>query len=292
MRVKTYLKKATPSKNLLNLNKYRLEDYYGKKAVALDVSHLEIGKRYTLSTNCPFMRFTKIGIEGGSANSVHYYGTPIKAWSFIMARSPSTPTGTLYLYIGRNWNDFNTVEDFKPYFWQIEEGSPATEYEPYGDYQRVKVWNGKKSKNLWEIPYPYSIKTWAGITFTTRPDGGVHISGTSSSQTQVQLVSTVHLKGEEKIIASLRSADGVANQNVRIVYGGGSYQYQEAYLNRKSNRTPSKRITSGFNMLYGYVRVEANTTVDMVVYPMIQAGDTVTEYEPYKQALMKVNIKE
>jgi hypothetical protein len=269
MRVKVHVKKETPSKNLLNLNKYRLEDYYGKKAVALDISYLEIGKRYTFSTNCPFIRFCKIGINIGSANSVHYYGDPIKKWSFTMARSPSTPTGTLYLYLGRNWNDVNTVEDFKPYFWQIEEGSTATEYEPYGNYQRVKVWNGKKSKNLFNGELKkghYQDSIYLLVDTTSKLYRSIQFFAKAGTYT-----------------FSFDVSINVVREIIDGIYKGYSN-----FVNVKSFT-----ITTSTDGIIGIsFRSTDKTAWDDASLIQIEKGTKATEYEPYNQARMKVHIKE
>ena len=308
MRVKVYVKKETPSKNLFNPKKllaaisWKKDGYiyhglsaylhtlYNSADGTSIVTGFKDNTRYTLSLygrieeheswNAGlFIHF--LHTDGTKSNTMIIDSTTEKKYTLVSGFG-KTVKG---LYISYGWNIRNYLRDI-----QCEEGSTATEYEPYGNYQRVKVWNGKQSKNLWEIPYPRK-GTSKGVTFTTRPDGGVHISGRAEHQAQITYLNWVHLKGEDKLIASLQSADGVKNVNVKIVYGGGSYQYGETVLNGERHMAIS-RVTSGFNMLYGYIRVEANTTVDMVVYPMIQAGDTVTDFEPYNQALMKVHVKE
>lgn len=158
--LKTVEGSTVKCKNLLNLNDYIESPNDDTKAIGFDVMHLIVGKTYTFSTNAPFIKYFKIGTGWGSANSViTSQSTPFNTFTFTMARNSSTPTGNLYLFVGKTYKGMSSIEDFKPYFWQIEEGSTETEYQPYftglknASFQGIKSTNADGTKeNTLELP--------------------------------------------------------------------------------------------------------------------------------------------
>lgn len=188
-----------------------------------------------------------------------------------MARSPSTPTGTLYLYIGRNWDDFNTIDDFKPYFWKIEEGSAATKYESYGDCQRVKVWNGKKSKNLFngELKKGY----YSNANFD-------RIQSNSAVYRSLELYispGTYTISFSKPIVTLRQIIDGVYANNT-----SGNPISLFKFSTKKYGKFGLSFRSKG----------DATTVWDDSTLIQLEKGPTATEYEPYNQARMKVHIKE
>ena len=131
---------------------------------------------YTIS-GCP---------DGGSSTTYYIGGFAYNAFSSGKTFSVANTTSDwFYIMIKSGATADNLV--FKP---QLEEGSTATEYEPYG--YKIPIVNS--GKNL--IPYPYSqtTKTENGITFTDNGDGSVTVSGTATGYTAFNFVQALHCR--------------------------------------------------------------------------------------------------
>lgn len=128
------------TKNLFDINKV-----FSAPTLCFDVSSLEIGKTYTFSSKKPIMVFKISNIRGGY-NSVWNYpadSSVFTTFTFVMARDehiPVTAKQYLFLWLPELYTtgDINTsgyvtdISQLNGYNLQIELGSTATEYHPYG----------------------------------------------------------------------------------------------------------------------------------------------------------------
>ena len=121
-------------KNLLDMNTMKkVVQYEGYTYLAFDLPPLEVGKKYTLSTNIPTFHWVKIGINVGSYNDV-ISDKANSPFTFTMAKNiranPATPRK---LYLADTWKGFadTDISNLDGYYVQLEEGETATEFEPY-----------------------------------------------------------------------------------------------------------------------------------------------------------------
>lgn len=144
----------------------------------------------------------------------------------------------------------------------FEEGSSASEYEPYGKY---KIPMEVKSKNLVNISSDFE---WTGthIGSITLPAGTYTVSWSGSSKG-----STVdpYLKLSDGITCSLKSAGGTYTFTLDSELNTSIYLYANGY-----NFNGSEGITSSVQNF------------------MIEAGSTATEYDPYYQSTQNIYLDE
>ena len=141
---------------------------------------------------------------------------------------------------------------------QLEEGTTATAYTPYiEDISTVKV--KKIGKNI--LPYPYpsnpaSPHTTNGITFTLNADGSIKIEG----------------KATGNAYYLLWNADlGTSNMTGSSNGGTNGFYAFSPYMNYNAgNKNVSVYISNGTDL-----------TTPITIYPQIEKGAIVTEYEPY-----------
>ncbi len=129
------VKAVVSSKNLFDINNYTT---VGGK-LAFDISRLEMGGKYTFSSNTTLASI-KISDKPGGYNSVSNYGVATKKLTFKMSRNSNIPEGTTqYLFLGIDSSFITDISQLNGYEIQIEEGDTVTEYEPYVDIVSVTV---------------------------------------------------------------------------------------------------------------------------------------------------------
>lgn len=171
---------------------------------------------------------------------------------------------------------------------QIEEGTTATEYEPYG--YKIPITSG--GKNLIENVNP-DVETINGITYTKNSDGSITMNGTSTAISTYPINSitsyvgmTTKLDGNTTYILS---SETPLPTNVYLQAFGhvnGSVVYKTAFKERSITFTTSEETTWGF-----YIKVESGVTIDNVtVYPQLEIGSVATSYEPFVSLPTTYNI--
>lgn len=147
----------------------------------------------------------------------------------------------------------------------------------------------RSGKNL--IPYPYKngSKTISGITYTVNSDGSIHISGTATANSAFGLYQEINSLpvgvnvGNKYTISLIYNKDIVNDVALYCNY----YKVGSTTLGGYSNwmsvtRTYiSKDLPEDIQGLYCYLMVLKDKTVEGTVYPQMEKGTTVTEYEQY-----------
>ena len=165
---------------------------------------------------------------------------------------------------------------FKP---QLELGTTATEYEPYG--YKIPIVN--LGKNLLSYPYNFTTRTENGLTFTDNGDGSITINGTATIQTgfmfRNQIIDVI-----DKTKAYVLSGGKDSNVALRIDFYNGT-----TWKNLVNTGNDGKAIIDFTKMNFDYTRVsvglivKANTVCDNItIKPQLELGETATEYEPYR----------
>lgn len=127
------LRYATTTRNLFNINNYSTIG----SDIGFDISNLKIGKTYTMSCRQAPFTWIKISDSGNGYNSIQYQGDEIYSYTFIMSRNSNIPEGAtqnLFLQMkGATSQGFaGSLSELGVNQIQIEEGSTATPYVPYG----------------------------------------------------------------------------------------------------------------------------------------------------------------
>lgn len=135
---------------------------------------VNIGDTITFSTAEQLPTGMHINVNGRSSAGRQIAGITVN--SITKARSHTIPekwVGMLIQIYVKSGATVDTV--IKP---QLEIGTTATDYVPYGKYKLPVVVGGKN-----ELVYPYfsPTKTESGITFTSNKDGSVTANGTATS---------------------------------------------------------------------------------------------------------------
>ena len=167
---------------------------------------------------------------------------------------------------------------FKP---MLELGNTATDYEPYG----YKIPLVNRGKNL--IPYPYAntTKTVSGVTFTDNGDGSITVNGTATANTWFNLSS----KTQNKIYIpkGIYTMSGGSSEETSTVFGLEINVYngdtKVTSFSTKGNRLTVDTTPYTFTNISAYITIYAGATVNnLVLRPMLEIGDTATDYEPYR----------
>lgn len=151
----------------------------------------------------------------------------------------------------------------------------------------VEMIKGKtvKSTNLIPFPYQSGSTTINGVTFTQNSDGSVAVKGTATSYVQYYLNGTsfnpiVFTVGKTYTVSG--GKDGVAvNTRKNDVSWGDSINGS------------AKTITFNDGDTYNFIGlyIASGTTVDTVIYPMLNEGNTAKPYQPYFSGLKHAYFK-
>lgn len=151
----------------------------------------------------------------------------------------------------------------------------------------VEMIKGKtvKSTNLIPFPYQNGSTTINGVTFTQNSDGSVAVKGTATNYVQYYLNGTsfnpiVFTVGKTYTVSG--GKDGVVvNTRKNDVSWGDSINGS------------AKTITFNDGDTYNFIGlyIASGTTVDTVIYPMLNEGNTAKPFVPYFSGLKHANFK-
>jgi hypothetical protein len=150
----------------------------------------------------------------------------------------------------------------------INEGTTALPYEPYLPLTKFKAI--PKSRNL--LPYPYyvfingnSVYEANGITYTLLADGGIYAKGTATAGAYCSLAGQ----------GVFDLGDSIVVNNSETVKTNGDFT-----LSKYGSAAKDIVLSFDCNNKTLWLRVDANKSIDGVVYPMLNKGDTAFPYEP------------
>ena len=215
-------------------------------------------------------------------------GTEISLIPTVVTHTFTTAENARYIQIAcKRYANAECKGTYKP---MLELGDTATEYEKYTvygvgdktntDYEPYgyKIPLVNSGKNL--IPYPYAntTKTVNGVTFTDNGDGSITVNGTATDEIIYYL--------------SENSTDIVSN-GIYYLSGcpsGGSFtsymiqnQVDGVWANPNYDIGEGKIINVQSSITQIAIVIKTNTTVNNLVFkPMLELGDTATDYEPYR----------
>lgn len=109
-----------------------------------------------------------------------------------------------------------------------------------------------------------------GIIFTNIGDGSFTVKGTATAQAYTVPVIFSLPPGNYYVSDNLKTPDIMFYCSTRTVGTEKWYEVQNNVL-----------IVTDTDEVQGYINVSANATVDTIIYPMLNAGDTALPWEPY-----------
>jgi len=201
--------------------------------------------------------------EGASSGTAIKWGSTLKNETGEQSFSYSFDSGnysTLYFWLYYNSKNDGTQLNGNSYGiyknLQIEEGSTATTYEPYGYKIPISV----TSKNLISKPYTSSTSTKNGLTFTILEDDGIQIQGTSTADTLFQINNNLVLKPGTYTI-------GGGKDNVIVNARKGTSTSSSSWIESSAGNTYSSLETEEFSVAYIGLYILADKTIDTIIYP-------------------------
>lgn len=176
---------------------------------------------------------------------------------------------------------------------QLEEGTVATDYEPYGvqpspDYPSEIRSVKSKSDNLFPLP---NTSTKNGITFTNNEDGTFNLSGTATALTVFYVISPNEESninvGEQYTIYSNFS------KTVKVQDTTNGAWHSDLIVYQNGNTALTKKIgeTVGNAILFA-IEIPNGTTINETnCYIMLNKGDKVLPYQPYGYVPVELKVE-
>lgn len=170
---------------------------------------------------------------------------------------------------------------------QLEKGSIATDYEPYGvspspDYPS-EIEN-VKGKNLINPNLPVGSETKSGITLTNNSDGTYTVKGTATKTTGIDLTTqnVIKLTGNTYYTNSIEILNGTMDGAITVSVKGKDGATIYNYINLSpSNHTNTIKAKEDLTVVrYNYYIAEG-TTVDFTFRVQLEKGSVATRYVPY-----------
>lgn len=171
--------------------------------------------------------------------------------------------------------------------YHYEESSNGIITNPVKSEVRNYVIEGNCGKNL--IPYPYAgtTKTVNGVTFTDNGDGSITVEGTPTDYSNIPLSGSnnkIAIEEGQTLTFSFNPVDetNAANVEMDIVFRDKNYKSVRnlsiAYPDNKTYTVAADEKYLSISFKRGVSGVECKGTFR----PMLEIGDTATEYESYK----------
>ena len=152
---------------------------------------------------------------------------------------------------------------------QLEKGTTATSYVPFGYKIPVKI----KGKNYIPFPYFMTETTHNGVTFRMNKDGSITANGTATGGSAYI---AIYRAGDNPLPPGKYCLSGAPTADTYLMFSAN-------IASCNSGKSTPFTITEGQTQNVLTCCVYENHTVDNVVFkPMIELGDTATEFEVYK----------
>lgn len=135
-------------------------------------------------------------------------------------------------------------------------------------------------KNLLPNNQPTSV-TLNSVTITKNSDGSLSLTGTSSADIYYYIQGSAS-STPFQLLAGTYTLSGGKSSNIflRLAKSGESHD---------NVGTPTTFTINSDTSYYCYLRVKANVTTNITIYPMIEEGSTATDYEPYTGGIPSPN---
>lgn len=153
---------------------------------------------------------------------------------------------------------------------QLEEGSVATDYEPYIDTSTVKV--RRCGKNVFEVTA--TTRTINGVTCTVNENGSVTVNGTATKDTFIGLGNFCPIVGEKYHLSG--SPDG-SGFDTHMLFIHNNTTGADIYDLGNGKTFSGNSGEQGLSI----AMYDGNTANNLVFYPMIVCGEEGGDFEKY-----------
>lgn len=125
------------------------------------------------------------------------------------------------------------------------------------------------------LPYPYyeTEKTSNGVRCTTNADGSINVAGTARGYWSISLNRDVELADGFTYTLS----GGTRKVKVSMSYDDSS--------GKRFYVTNSFTWSKGYKLVQFYAEVTEGTTVDEIIFPMLEVGATASAFVPYQKSV-------
>nr|DAQ97015.1 MAG TPA: hypothetical protein [Caudoviricetes sp.] len=253
-------------------------DYYSDLENKTPIITLEVGKSYYIK-DCAIFQGQTI-IASGNGQVINVTGekypegikiTGIRNTGFTLNK---TYNEVIYPIVAES----STAVDWEEYTG----GQPS----PNPDYPQgiVSVENPTvtiQGKNLYSIFENNSYgkeQLINGVTYTKNADGSLTIKGKATTTSRYNLITN-------QLSAKL-FARHIDEQYTLKIFGLPSnccYEVSFAGMRYGETKNTFTNVKENFKKRYTELRIPEGVTVSTTIYPMLVLGDTITEYEPYKE---------
>ncbi len=166
---------------------------------------------------------------------------------------------------------------------QIEKGSTATDYEPYGaspspDY-RSKIEN-IEGRNI--LQNKQKTQTINGVTFTVNKDKSVSIKGTVTADASFYFYTSSNYLMLKKGTYTLSGVNGGSSTSYKMLI----YKTDWTFIGQDIGNGLIFTLEEDANVFI-YIWVKNGITVNTTVYPQLEGGTVATPYVPYNSLEFK-----
>ena len=166
---------------------------------------------------------------------------------------------------------------------QIEQGSTATDYEPYGaspspDY-RSKIEN-IEGRNI--LQNKQKTQTINGVTFTVNKDKSVSIKGTVTADASFYFYTSSNYLMLKKGTYTLSGVNGGSSTSYKMLI----YKTDWTFIGQDIGNGVTFTLEEDANVFI-YIWVKNGITVNTTVYPQLEGGTVATPYVPHNSLEFK-----
>lgn len=254
-------------------------DYYSDLENRTPIITLEVGKSYYIK-HCAIFQGKTIILSSESGQVINVteekYPGGIKITGIQNTRFTLNKTynEVIYPLIAES----STAVDWEEYTGG--QPSPSPDY-PQGIESVENPTVTIQGKNLYSIFENNSYgkeQLINGVTYTKNADGSLTIKGKATTTSRYNLITN-------QLSAKL-FARHIDEQYTLKIFGLPSnccYEVSFAGMRYGETKNTFTNVKENFEKRYTELRIPEGVTVSTTIYPMLVLGDTITEYEPYKE---------
>lgn len=191
----------------------------------------------------------------------------------------SVPSNATYVIFSIRMGIDVYAEDKETF--QVVNGTKDLPYLPYGHIGLVQRGKNRLPSGV------ITNETKNGVNFTCDGNGKYTIKGNSSNEAVIfiNLKESIILPKDKPLYVHIRN-----NVTGNIGLGFSELNYEPS-CNSINRIATSEKLNSGNKITNIYLKVPANTTVNMELEPSIEDDDTATTYEPYIEPIVhEINL--
>lgn len=294
----------TTGKNLLNISeslKWGKESFTGSVVeynTGIKIQDISVDGGYWVKVD-PNTTYTYSFTSTYNGSNLHG-----RVWGFSEKQTTRSLPDSALLVNKHSWTGSETFTTFEDTEWllvgvyaynsglnctisnmQLEKGSEATEYEPFKGIFPITGYSGinlfSSGKNL--LPAADYVKTSNGITFTYSSDGSIHIEGTSTSTSYLNVPTSMYFTVVPGIYTlSNNNSDSFT---MYMVASKTNSRGDVGMRTFSTKNTATREICFTDTEFRLQIAVLADKTVNTTIYPQFEAGASATDFERPKSII-------